>query len=435
MNKLIRWGIISVTTFALASCNLNLYSKVPEQTQYQHSEKQFAYLKAAINNGAAEDMQALFPEGYFFTHVLYGLSWVNVGLAENLDPTVREQALFEARQAYARINEPAGKQPFPKDQDPPHGIFHLGWRNYLLSGILLLQQPSPLNQRELREFQANCEAIADALEASDPPYLPSYPNDIWPVDTFPAMLSLRGHTRLINNRYEPVISAWLSEIKADLEEGEFPLVEHRISPFTQAARGTSQALIQRFLPELDPTWAANSYDLFRDKFVTHRLGIPGVLEYASENHDIPQEGDIDSGPLISGISLSATVVAMGTARLNGDEKLHKAIWQASELVGLPNGRKQKRYWFGLLPVTDAFLLWSQTATPWYSDPVQPLDLNYIGWWRWPTHGLSIGLWIAMLCWLSERRKTRKQRRQALNQRRQQSPSATLDSPTEPPKLP
>lgn len=428
MNKLIRWGIIGISTFSLTSCNLNLYSRVPETTQYQDTQAQFTFLKNALRNGAAEEMQDLFPEGYFFTHVLYGLSWVNVGLAENLDPTVREQALFEARQAYARLNEPLGKAPFPQDQNPPHGIFYLGWRNYLLSGILLLQQPAPLNERELREFQANCEAIADALITSEPPYLSSYPNDIWPVDTFPAMISLRGHTELINNRYEPVLDAWLTDVKAKLDP-DLPLVKHRIEPFSQGPRGTSQALIQRFLPELDPAWAAESYALFRQDFVTHRLGLPGILEYpasAEQNDENDLKGNIDSGPLITGVSLSATAVALGTAKLNGDERLHRAIWQASELVGLPTGwrpggPKQKRYWFGLLPVTDAFLLWSQTAKPWYSEPADPIDPSYPRWWRWPTHGISLAMWIGIMWWLSDRRKARKQRRIALKQRRHSPP--------------
>jgi len=429
MNKLIRWGIIGATTFALASCNLSLYSRVPETTQYKDTEAQFAYLKEALKNGAAEDMQALFPEGYFFTYVLYGLSWVNVGLAENLDPAVREQALFEARQAYARLNEPAGKQPFPEAQNPPYGIFYSGWRNYLLSGILMLQQSGSLpNPRELREFQANSEAIADALDASEPPYLPSYPKDIWPVDTFPALLSLRGHTTLVNNRYEPVIEAWLAEIKTELEAKKFPLVDHRLQPFSQGPRGTSQALIQRFLPELDSVWAAESYALFREDFVAHRLGLPGILEYPIRlgrnddgNSDTELKGDVDSGPLISGVSLSATAVALGTAKLNGDVQLHRAIWQASELVGLPNGRQKKRYWFGLLPITDAFLLWSQTAKPWYSELAEPVNISYPRWWRWPTHGISLVLWIGMMWCVSDRRKARKQRRTALYQRRNSSP--------------
>lgn len=429
MKKLIRWGIIGITTWALIHVNLQLYSSVPETTHYQEQQAQFVYLKAALREGAAEEMQARFPEGYFFTYVLYGLSWVNVGLVENLDPTVRQTALFEARQAYGRLSEPAGKQPFAQDQVPPYGIFYQGWRNYLLSGILLLQQPGLLQARELAEFKANCEAIANALAASPSPFLPSYPRETWPVDTFPALVSLRAHRSLIDESYEPTIAAWLARLKA-AQPGSATQIDHRIAPFRQGPRGTSQALIQRFLPELDPVWAAQSYGRFRQEFVTQRLGIPGILEYpiadpgksSTKPATANPAGDIDSGPLITGVSLSATAIALGTAKLNGDDRLHRALWQASELVGLPTGgklgdRPQKRYWFGLLPITDAFLLWSQTATPWFSDPAQPVALDYPRWWRWPSHGISLALWMGILWGVSDRRKARQQRRRALKQRR------------------
>ncbi|MEV5504756.1 hypothetical protein AB0M50_56070, partial [Nonomuraea fuscirosea] len=42
--------------------------------------RQLAFLRGALDAGAAEDAQALFPEGYFFLHVLYGLTWVELGL-------------------------------------------------------------------------------------------------------------------------------------------------------------------------------------------------------------------------------------------------------------------------------------------------------------------------------------------------------------------
>jgi len=42
--------------------------------------RQLAFLRAALEDGAGEQAQRLFPEGYFFIHVLYGLSWVELGL-------------------------------------------------------------------------------------------------------------------------------------------------------------------------------------------------------------------------------------------------------------------------------------------------------------------------------------------------------------------
>lgn len=454
MNKFIRWGLISAVTLTLGRCNAQLYSPVPERTQYADVERQFADLRAALDGGAGERMQQRLPEGYFLSHVLYGLAWVNVGLQENLDPSVAERALGEARWAYGQLSRPTAREPFPADQVPPHGIFYVGWRNYLLSGILLLQQPNPLVPQELELYQQQCEAIADALTASDSPFLPSYPGSTWPVDTFPALVSLQGHSQLVNSRYESVISAWLTEVKA-LPQADLPLLDHRISPFVQGPRGTSQALMLRFLPELDGAWAAESYGLFRQQFVTQRLGLPGIRESPrpgsspssslgqnpNPRPEQPGRDDVDSGPLLAGVSLSATALSLGTARVNGDVSLQRAIWKASDLLGLPmrlgrpwdgpwnGGREQKRYekryekryGLGGLPVTDAFLLWSKTATPWFREPLEPVaDYGYPRWWRWPSHGLSLLLWMLLLWGVSDRRKARQRRRVALQQRRTES---------------
>ena len=48
-------------------------------------------------------MQGLFPEGDFFTHVLYGLSWVQVGQRPGVAPATRDQAraaLFESLEVF-----------------------------------------------------------------------------------------------------------------------------------------------------------------------------------------------------------------------------------------------------------------------------------------------------------------------------------------------
>jgi hypothetical protein len=47
--------------------------------------RQLAFLRGELDNGAGERAQAGFPEGYFFLHVLYGASWVEVGMRAPAD--------------------------------------------------------------------------------------------------------------------------------------------------------------------------------------------------------------------------------------------------------------------------------------------------------------------------------------------------------------
>ncbi|WP_031084530.1 hypothetical protein [Streptomyces sp. NRRL WC-3549] len=85
------------------------------------------------------------------------------------------------------------------------------------------------------------------------------------------------------------------------------------------------------------------------------------------------------------MSLSATVVTLGAAQVQGDAPLAGALANYSELAGLPVGTPwTKRYAFGLLPVGDAFLAWSKAARPW----VAAVPATVSGWWRAP--------WVAVL---------------------------------------
>lgn len=152
------------------------------------------------------------------------------------------------------------------------------------------------------------------------------------------------------------------------------------------ARGTSQSIIQRFLVEIDPAFAAEQYVRFRDRYVVTPLGLgPTTREYP-EGMDGP--ADVDSGPLPLGVSLSATVVTLGAAQVHGDSSLAEGIASYGELLGLPVSTPwTKRYAFGLIPIGDAFVAWSKTARPWVaaSPATAPLPppAHLSSWWRVP----------------------------------------------------
>jgi hypothetical protein len=109
-------------------------------------------------------------------------------------------------------------------------------------------------------------------------------------------------------------------------------------------------------------------------------------------------GDVDSGPLPLGISLSATAVTLGAAQVHGDAPLAGALANYGELAGLPLGTPwTKRYAFGLLPIGDAFLAWSKTARPWVATLPAPPSAVISPWWRVPL--LSILSLLGVLPWL------------------------------------
>jgi hypothetical protein len=345
--------------------------------------RQLAFLRAALDSGAGDEAQQQFPEGYFFLSALYGLSWVELGM--RVPVGARATALREARWALGRLDSPAGRAPFSADLTPSYGVFYRGWCNWLRGGVLSLQPAGQRDPGELRRFTEDSTALGAAFDASTSPYLAAYPGQAWPVDSTVAVASLRLHDTLLPARFAGTVERWLHGVRGRLDP-RTGLLPHRVDVDTgnpvEVARGSSQSVLQRFLVEVDPGFAAEQYRRFRDRYVVSPLGLgPAVREYP-DGMDGP--ADVDSGPLPLGVSLSATVVTIGAAQIHGDAPLAGALANYGELVGVPVDTPwTKRYAFGLLPIGDAFLAWSKTARPWVAAPPSAPPASLSWWWRVP----------------------------------------------------
>ncbi len=359
---------------------------------------QLRFLGELLRTGGGAHMQSVFPEGFFFTHVLYGLTWVEVGLRESHGTPMYDQAVQEAGWALELLDRAEGQAPFSEGLSPPYGVFYAGWTSWLRGGFLMIQSAEERSTAEVERFQMDCAALAGAFNRSDTPFLSAYPGQAWPVDSVVAIAALRLHDMLFSPMFEATIERWLDESQARLDPAT-GLLPHRIDPrsgeMIEGARGSSQSLIARFLIEVDPEWGRAQYALFRKQFIASFLGVPGVREYPAGAGGF---GDVDSGPLLFGFSASATVVAIGAAQVQGDRETASAMISAGEAVGLPiewGGRKF--YVLGLIPVGDAFLAWAKASRPWIT-PMADTGLPSLvaGTWRLPFHFAS--LIMAALLW-------------------------------------
>jgi len=177
----------------------------------------------------------------------------------------------------------------------------------------------------------------------------------------PAIHALSAYDRVMGeHRYRDTISTWLEDARerVDPETGLLPhTAELPDGRNVGIARATSQMIMLRLLPDIDPIFARQQYEVFRSRYLTTFLGAPCLLEYPS---GISGTGDVDSGPLIFGRSLSATVLMMGVAQIYGDQQLADAIAQSGEAVGLPWTSQQKsNIWVEFCP---SEISWSPMPT-------------------------------------------------------------------------
>lgn len=390
-----RWALrivgIAVTLACVLATSRFLWPQPGVDAQPGSTERQLSFLRSALDDGADITAQGQFPEGHFFLNALYGIAWVQ---AAHGDPRLRASALRESRWALDRLESETGRAVFSPALRPAYGIFWAGWSNWLRGAILTLDAT---DSAEVRRFSELSAEIALAFEASPTPFLQAYRGQAWPVDSTVAVASLRLHDRVLGARFGAVTDRWLTAVRAHLDPAT-GLLPHEVTPDgTQldGARATSQAVIQRFLPEIDTAFAAEQYGRYRERFLAYPGGFgPALREFP---HGTDGVGDVDSGPLVAGISLSATVVGLGAARVHGDRELAAALGAEGELLGMPvNLPGSKRYAFGAVPIGDAFVVWSSTARLLVGEP-GVADAGVRWWWRLPWL-LVLGL-IAVAPWI------------------------------------
>ena len=196
-------------------------------------------------------------------------------------------------------------------------------------------------------------------------FLESYPDQYWPCDTVVAASALADAAVLLDQpEWLATVRTWRADVarSADPASGLLP---HRVDEegrSLEAPRGSSQSVIQAFWPTigraLDGRPDIESWSAFRREFLVREVGLVGIREYPRGTSG---RSDVDSGPLLLGVSASASTVALAAARSVGDTSLAQDLSRQAELLGLPtNWGGERRYFLGALPVGDAFLAWART---------------------------------------------------------------------------
>ncbi len=312
---------------------------------------QVAFLDAALTDGRAVDMQELFPEGAFFMTALTA----SAGAASATLPPERVRALRDD------LDSPEHTAVFGTGMVPEHGIFHAGW-SLLVANDLASATGSAA---DLRDVERRAEVVATALAGSRSGFLAGYPGSYWPCDTVVAAAELARSAVLLDR------PDWLREVRrwrdrvARHRDPTTGLLPHRVDASgvaIEGPRGSSQSIIQAFWPglttALDGQVDTSAYRVFVTWFVTREAGLVGVRDHLMGSTGT---GDVDSGPLLLGVSASASTVGLAAARAAGDRDLARDLDREADLLGLPwQWSGQRRYAGGVLPVGDAFLAWSRS---------------------------------------------------------------------------
>ena len=323
---------------------------------------QVKFLARAIDRGAGADMQQLFPEGDFF------LSALTASAAAHSD-------LGLARRLRDQLGSPSMVSTFGSGMVPEHGIFQAGWTLAVSVDIAntTAGHADGVSQGDRVEVERLATVVNSALPTSSSGFLAGYPEQFWPCDTVVAAAALaRAAVLLDRPEWLRTVRTWRDRVSRQVDPAT-GLLPHRVDASGAALdspRGSSQSIIQAFWPSialtLDDRPDHDTWSRFTAAFVTREVGLVGVREFP---RGTAGAGDVDSGPLILGVSASASVVTLAAARAVGDEAVAQSLNREAELLGLPlGGFGQRRYALGALPVGDAFVAWARSQNPSASQP-------------------------------------------------------------------
>lgn len=320
--------------------------------------KELRGLEESFKDHADDRMQSIYPEGYLFLNALYALTWSEV-LNKQPSERLAQEARAEIQQSWRRICSSKGSAPFSEALSPPYGSFYSGWSAYVL-GTMLRHEPIDMRtDTDVQSFERLCADISEGLD--ERPYPESYPGGAWPADVMIGVAALALHDKIYDPKYEKVIDHWLTRVKKRLDKRG--MIPHSADPNTgeprEDARGSSQALMLIFLRDIDPSFAAQQFKLFKQNFVNTFFGLTGVREYPK---GVSGHADSDSGPVILGFGGAATIVGIKTLALYGEQRGTLEIRNTVEALALACERDDtKTYLFGKLPLADAFIAWSHSS--------------------------------------------------------------------------
>lgn len=224
--------------------------------------------------------------------------------------------------------------------------------------------------RHDERLRAIATALARRMEKAPAHTLESYPGERYTMDNAVVMAALRNADKVAGTRTGPVVDAWLADVRArhlDPVTGLLCFEVGAQGDRQQGSRGSGAGWNSFYLPFVDRPFADAQFARVKELLIAKRLGFTGVLEFPP---GVTGVGDVDSGPLVLGLSMSGSGFAVAGARHTRDAPLLSELLFTAEFVGSSvqwNGRRS----YLLAPlVGESIMLAMKSAVVWELAPAR-----------------------------------------------------------------
>ena len=234
--------------------------------------------------------------------------------------------------------------------DADRGHAYLGWTLLALGAALRLADDPAADETR----RSLADALHRRMEALPVHRFETYPGETYPPDLAVVAAGVAGSGHDVRG----FLDRWR---QAAVEPGT-GLLAQALSPSSggpsDAVRGSGTALAAMVLADADPDLARTLAEAVRTELRGSVLGFGGVREVP---RGAPFRMDIDSGPVIFGLGVSASGFGFASARLVEDRGFYRSLYRSAHLVGVETAWGGERWFATGGTLGNAILLATLTA--------------------------------------------------------------------------
>lgn len=271
-----------------------------------------------------------------------------------------EQILAPGVRAFER--ETWGSDPLDALDGPDGHIGYLGHLGFALAAC------RSLGVRDYESLQGDVATAIARRMVAPAFHVETYPGQRYTADNSVGVAALALWDAQHGGEHRALIDAWVRYTREHLLDPSNGLIVFGVSAQGEPlgrGRGSAAGYNSFYLPFVHPELAREQRARMREHlYVTLPFNAVGVREYTDGGTHF---GDVDTGPLVAGLSPSGTGFAMAAARHDGDTQRLRGLLRTAEGAGFTAPCTGGRCYLAAPLVGDAIVLAMRTATPW-ADP-------------------------------------------------------------------
>lgn len=220
-----------------------------------------------------------------------------------------------------------------------------------------------LSPELMKQHDALIAAYERRLLAAPFGLIETYPSEAYPTDVAAVAAAIAVHGRATGADHSQVLEKWARLLRKHQIDSKSGFVIQRMGAVDgrphDAPRGSGTGLAAYFAGFADASVSRELAEaVFRHESTL--LGFSGLGEYAPGHSGL---GDVDSGPVLFGVSVSGTGFALASARAHGRKEVFERLFRTTELFGVSHREGTKVRFLTGGPIGNALMLALLTSGP------------------------------------------------------------------------